>query len=70
MVLTTLVVAGETSLDTVKTLYPKGNLARVYTVQHGTDVKEGWSVSYHPDGKIAIKAFYRNGLLEGTFSSY
>lgn len=56
--------------DTVKTTFADGSLARVYTVLAGTDVREGVAVSYHPNGKKAVEAPYKNGKLDGVFRSY
>lgn len=58
------------SLDTIKTTFADGSLARVYTVQKGTDVREGVAISYHPNGKVAIEAPYKDGKLNGVFRSY
>ena len=66
----TLTEAGELSLDTVRTLYPDGNTARVYMVQKGTDLREGMALTYHPNGKVAIEAPYKAGELDGVFRSY
>jgi hypothetical protein len=38
--------------------------------QNGELVKHGWSVSYHPSGKIAEACEYRNGKLDGRCSKY
>lgn len=62
--------APQVSLDTVKTTYPDGSLARVYTVLAGTVVREGVAISYHPNGKVAVEAPYKNGKLDGVFRSY
>lgn len=62
--------ASQALLDTIRTTYPDGSLARVYTVKAGTDVREGLSVSYHPNGKVAVEAPYKNGKLDGVFKSY
>ncbi len=62
--------APQSALDTVRASFPDGSLARVYTVQHGTDVREGVAITYHPNGKIAIEAPYVNGKLDGVFRSY
>lgn len=56
--------------DTVKTTFDDGSLARVYTVLAGTDIREGVAVSYHPNGKVAVEAPYKNGKLDGVFRSY
>ena len=56
--------------DTVKSFYEDGSPSRVYTVLKGTDIREGVSLSYHPNGKIAIEAPYKNGKLDGVFKSY
>lgn len=57
-------------LDTIKETYPNGMLSRIYTVQHGTAVREGVAQSFHPNGKLAIEAPYKNGKLDGVFRSY
>ena len=62
--------AVEVSLDTVKTLFPDGSPARVYTVLKGTEIRHGVSLTYHPNGKVAVEAPYVNGLLDGVFRSY
>lgn len=58
------------ALDTVKTSYPDGSLSRIYTVRAGTIVKEGVSVSYHPNGQVAVEAPYKNGKLDGVLRTY
>ena len=58
------------ALDTVKTTYDDGQVSRVYTVLKGTDVREGLALSYHPNGKLAVEAPYKNGKLDGVFRSY
>ncbi|WP_173382280.1 MULTISPECIES: toxin-antitoxin system YwqK family antitoxin [unclassified Fibrobacter] len=60
----------EATLDTVRETFADGALSRIYTLQKGTDIREGLSVSYHPNGKIAIEAPYKNGKLDGVFRSY
>ena len=57
-------------LDTIKEFYPDSTLSRLYTVQKGTDIREGVSLSYHPNGKLAIEAPYKAGKLDGVFRSY
>ena len=57
------------ALDTIKEFYPDSTLSRVYTVQKGTDIREGASLSYHPNGKLAIEAPYKAGKLDGVFRS-
>lgn len=57
-------------LDTIRTEFDDGTLSRVYTVQKGTDVREGMSTTYHPNGKVAIEAPYKAGKLDGLFKSY
>jgi len=58
------------ALDTVRTTYDDGRVSRIYTVQKGTDVREGVALSYHPNGKLAVEAPYRNGKLDGVFRSF
>ncbi|SHI38522.1 Antitoxin component YwqK of the YwqJK toxin-antitoxin module [Fibrobacter sp. UWP2] len=58
------------TLDTVKTMFDDGSLARLYTVRHGTDVREGVSWTYHPNGKLAIEVPYKDGKMDGVFRSY
>ena len=58
------------ALDTVRTTFDDGRIARVYTVLKGTDVREGVALSYHPNGKLAIEAPYRNGKLDGVFRAF
>lgn len=60
----------EVALDTVRTMYDDGRVARVYTVKKGTDVREGVALSYHPNGKLAVEAPYRDGKLDGVLRSY
>ena len=60
----------EAALDTVRETFADGSLARIYTLQKGTDIREGVSTSYHPNGKVAIEAPYKNGKLDGVFKSY
>ncbi len=57
-------------VDTVKTTYDDGRVSRVYTVLKGTDVREGVSLTYHPNGKLAVEAPYKNGKLDGVLRSY
>ncbi|MCF0215489.1 MAG: toxin-antitoxin system YwqK family antitoxin [Fibrobacteraceae bacterium] len=64
------VSAAETPLDTVKTTFEDGSPSRVYTVLKGTDLKEGVSLTYHPNGKLAVEAPYKAGKLHGQFRSY
>ena len=63
------VSAAETPLDTVKTTFEDGSPSRVYTVLKGTDLKEGVSLTYHPNGKLAVEAPYKAGKLPGQFRS-
>ncbi|MCQ2063445.1 MAG: toxin-antitoxin system YwqK family antitoxin [Fibrobacter sp.] len=81
VMLATQVMGGEASqlgsrtdspvvLDTVRTFFENGSPARVYTVQHGTDIREGVSFTYHPNGLVAIEAPYKNGKLDGVFRSH
>ena len=58
------------ALDTIREFYADSSLSRLYTVQKGTDIREGVAYSYHPDGKVAIEAPYKNGKLDGVFKSY
>ena len=58
------------ALDTIKEFYSDGTPSRLYTVQKGTDIREGVAVSYHPNGKVAIEAPYKDGKLDGVFRSY
>jgi len=57
-------------LDTVQTKFDDGRVARIYTVLKGTDVREGLALSYHPNGKLAVEAPYKNGKLEGVLRSF
>lgn len=57
-------------LDTIRETYPDGSISRIYTVQQGTNVREGTSYSYHPNGQLAVEAPYINGKLDGVFRSY
>ena len=58
------------ALDTIKEFYAEGTLSRLYAVQKGTTVREGIAYSYHPNGKVAVEAPYKNGKLDGVFKSY
>lgn len=58
------------ALDTVKTAFPDGSLSRIYTVRKGTNIREGVSISYHPNGKVAVEAPYANGVLNGVLRTY
>jgi antitoxin component YwqK of YwqJK toxin-antitoxin module len=58
------------ALDTVRTTFDDGRVARIYTVKKGTDIREGVALSYHPNGTLAIEAPYRNGKLDGVFRSF
>lgn len=58
------------ALDTIKTFFDDGSIARIYTVQRGTSIRHGNAISYHPNGKIAIEAPYIDGKLDGVFHSY
>ena len=58
------------ALDTIRENFPDGSVSRVYTVQRGTDIREGVAVSYHPNGKVAIEAPYKGGKLDGVYRSY
>lgn len=62
--------AAAPALDTIRENFPNGNLARIYTVQHGTKIREGVSITYHPNGKVAVEAPYVNGKLDGVYRSY
>ena len=57
-------------LDTIRTTLDDGTLARLYTVQKGTDIREGIAYTYHPNGNVAVEAPYKNGKLDGEFKSY
>ena len=65
-----LAAAPEVALDTIKETYADGLVSRLYTVQKGSSVREGISFSYHPNGKLAVEAPYKNGKLDGVFKSY
>ena len=58
------------ALDTVRMTFDDGRVARIYTVKKGTDVREGVALSYHPNGKLAVEAPYRDGKLDGVLRSY
>ena len=60
----------EIALDTVRTTFDDGKIARVYTVLKGTEIREGVSVSYHPNGKVAVEAPYKNGVLDGVLRTF
>ena len=60
----------EATLDTVRETFADGTPSRMYTLQKGTDIREGVAVSYHPNGNVAIEAPYKNGKLEGVYKSY
>ena len=62
--------AASRALDTVRTTFDDGRVARMYTVLRGTDVREGMALSYHPNGKLAIEAPYKNGKLDGVFRAF
>lgn len=62
--------ASSVALDTVRTTYDNGRVSRIYTVKKGTDVREGVSLSYHANGKLAIEVPYRNGKIDGVLRSY
>ena len=57
-------------LDTIRETYEDGTVSRVYTVQAGTEIREGVALSYHPNGKVAVEAPYKNGKLDGVFRSF
>jgi antitoxin component YwqK of YwqJK toxin-antitoxin module len=61
---------GGVELDTVRTTLDDGSIARLYTVQKGTDIREGVAYTYHPNGNLAVEAPYKNGKLDGVFKSY
>ncbi len=63
-------LASQVALDTVKTTFDDGRVSRIYTVLKGTDVREGVSLTYHPNGKLAVEAPYKNGKLEGVFRAF
>lgn len=60
----------KSAYDTVTTFFENGSVARTYSVIRGTQVREGLSVTYHPNGKVAIEAPYKNGKLDGVFRSF
>ena len=62
--------ASPVALDTVRATFDDGRVSRIYTVLKGTDVREGVSLTYHPNGKLAVEAPYKNGKLNGVFRSY
>lgn len=62
--------AAPVALDTVRTTYDDGRVARIYTVLKGSNVREGVALSYHPNGTLAVEAPYKNGKLEGVFRSF
>ena len=62
--------AAPVALDTIRTTYDDGRVSRIYTVLKGTDVREGVSLTYHPNGKLAIEVPYRNGKIDGVLRSY
>lgn len=63
-------VAASAALDTVRATFDDGRVSRIYTVLKGTEVREGVSLTYHPNGKLAVEAPYKNGKLDGVFRSY
>lgn len=63
-------VAFGVELDTVKTFFADGTLARVYTVQKGGTVREGTSLSYYPNGTLALEIPYKDGKIEGEFKAF
>ena len=58
------------ALDTVRSTFDDGRVARMYTVKKGTDVREGVSLSYHPNGSLAIEAPYKDGKLDGVLRAF
>lgn len=62
--------ANVAALDTIRETFADGSLSRIYTLQKGTDIREGVSLSYHPNGKVAVEAPYKNGKLDGVFKSF
>lgn len=56
--------------DTIVTKFDNGTVSRVYYVLHGTEIRDGVSVTYHPNGNVAIEAPYKAGKLDGVFRSY
>ncbi len=59
-----------TGLDTVRAFFPDGKVSRFYIVLKGTETREGVSRTFHPNGRLAIDAVYKNGTLNGLFKSY
>ena len=57
-------------MDTVRETFADGSVSRLYTVQAGTNIREGVAYSYHPNGKLAVEAPYKDGKLDGVFRSY
>jgi Uncharacterized protein conserved in bacteria len=60
----------EPTHDTIVSKFDNGSVSRVYYVLHGTEVRDGVSVTYHPNGNVAIEAPYVAGKLDGVFRSY
>lgn len=56
--------------DTIRSTFADGKIAREYTVLHGTEIRDGIALTYHPNGKVAIEAPYHKGKLNGVFRSY
>lgn len=69
-VLVSAMLTSAAGLDTVRVRFADGKLAEIYTVGKGSQVKEGKSVSYHPNGKVGVEANYKNGKLDGDFKSF
>lgn len=57
-------------LDTIRTNFDDGSIARMYTVKKGTIVREGVAISYHPGGMVAVEVPYIDGKITGKYKSY
>jgi len=64
-----LVLAALASAGTIEKKFPDGTLRLKYDIDEKGD-RDGTYEEYHPNGKMKIKAVYKDDKLEGPYKSY
>lgn len=54
-------------LDTITRVLPTGTTQMIYSVRKGTQIREGFFHSFHPNGTIAVKGAYQNNKMTGIW---
>ncbi len=69
LLLITVVCFSACQIKTVR-VRDQGKLIEKYQINRKTKEKEGYAKSFYDNKKIAIVEYYKNGLLDGTITSY